>query len=159
VLYPHWRLVKEQVALDTGTEPGDIAVFYRSLNEGKQIAEAADAVGLPYFRLDKGSPVKRSRLTEWLTDAAKWCSGGWKTESVNLSDLLRSWRSMRRSLMHESDALAARAKLISALFAHRDGSMPLHQWLQALGKEVLADAFAEEPSLSDEERILKIYCR
>ena len=69
-------------------KPGDIAVLYRSLNEGKTIAEAADALGLQYFRLDNGSPIKRSRLTEWLTEAAKWCSGGWKSGNVNLSDLL-----------------------------------------------------------------------
>ena len=36
---------------------------------------------------------------------------------MNLSDLLRSWRLMRRSLTNERDILAARAKLISTLFA------------------------------------------
>ncbi|HZQ25200.1 MAG TPA: ATP-dependent helicase [Terriglobales bacterium] len=132
-------------------KPGDIALLYRTLNEGKSIAEAADALGLQYFRLDNGSPIKRSRLTEWLVDAAKWCSAGWKSGSVNLSDLLRSWRLMRRSLIRESDALTARAKLITALFAHRDGSIPLRKWLQVLGKEVLNEAFAEEPGLSDEK--------
>jgi len=132
-------------------KPGDIAMLYRSLNEGKPIAEAADALGLQYFRLDNGSPIKRSRLTEWLLDAARWCSGGWKSGSVSLSDLLWSWRLMRRSLTRESDALAARARLISTLFAHRDGSMPLRKWLQVLGKEVLDEAFAEEPGQSDEK--------
>jgi ATP-dependent DNA helicase Rep/DNA helicase-2/ATP-dependent DNA helicase PcrA len=132
-------------------KPGDIAMLYRSLNEGKTIAEAADALGLPYFRLDNGSPIKRSRLTEWLVEAAKWCSGGWKSGNVNLSDLLRSWRLMRRSLNRESDALAARARLISTLFAHRDGSILLRKWLQVLGKEVLDEVFAEEAGLSDEK--------
>jgi len=130
---------------------GDIAMLYRSLNEGKTIAESAEALGLKYFRLDNGSPIKRSRLIEWLTDAAKWCSGGWKTGSVSLSDLLRSWRLMRRSLTRESDVLAARAKLISLLFAHRDGSIPLRKWLRVLGTEVLDAAFAEEPGLADEK--------
>lgn len=130
---------------------GDIAVLYRSLNEGKAVAEAADAIGLPYFRLDNGSPIKRSRLTEWLLDAAKWCSGGWKSGTVNLSDLLRSWRLMRRSLTNERDILAARAKLISTLFAQRDGSIALRKWLQVLGKEVWSEAFEEEPGLTDEK--------
>ena len=130
---------------------GDIAVLYRSLNEGKAVAEAADALGLPYFRLDNGSPIRRSRLTEWLLDAAKWCSGGWKSGSVNLSDLLRSWRLMRRSLTNERDVLAARAQLISTLFAQRDGSIPLRKWLQVLGKEVWSEAFEEEPGLTDEK--------
>jgi len=130
---------------------GDIAVLYRSLNEGKAVAEAADALGLPYFRLDNGSPIRRSRLTEWLLDAAKWCSGGWKAGSVNLSDLLRSWRLMRRSLTNERDVLAARAQLISTLFAQRDGSIRLRKWLQVLVKEVWYEAFEEEPGLIDEK--------
>ena len=49
-------------------KPGDIALLYRSFNEGNSSAEAADALGLQYFRLDNGSPIKRSRLTEWLAD-------------------------------------------------------------------------------------------
>lgn len=130
---------------------GDIAILYRSLNEGKAVAEAADELGLQYFRLDNGSPIKRSRLTEWLLDAAKWCSGGWKSGRVNLSDLLRSWRLMRRSLARERDILAARAMLISTLFSYRDASIPLHKWLQALGKAIWYDAFAEEPGLTDEK--------
>jgi len=130
---------------------GDMAVLYRSLNEGKAVAEAADALGLPYFRLDNGSPIRRSRLTEWLLDAAKWCSGGWKSGGVNLSDLLRSWRLMRRSLTNERDVLAARAQLISTLFAQRDGSIPLRKWLRVLGKEVWSEAFEEEPGLTDEK--------
>ena len=58
---------------------------------------------------------------------------------------------MRRSLNRESDALAARARLISTLFAHRDGSILLRKWLQVLGKEVLDEVFAEEAGLSDEK--------
>jgi superfamily I DNA/RNA helicase len=129
---------------------GDIALLYRTLNEGKPIAEAADALGLQYFRVDNGSPIRRSRLTEWLTDAAKWCSGGWQSGTVSLARLLKSWRLMRQSLTREVDALAARAKLISTLFAHRDGSIRLRKWLVALHNEVLEDAFQNEPGLTDE---------
>ncbi len=132
-------------------KPGDIALLYRTLNEGTPIAEAADVLGLRYFRVDNGSPIKRSRLTEWLTDAAKWCSGGWQSGTVSLTQLLKSWRLMRRSLTREVDALPERARLISTLFAHRDGSIPLRKWLIALRDEVLNDAFNEEPGLADEK--------
>jgi superfamily I DNA/RNA helicase len=130
---------------------GDIALLYRSLNEGKAIAEAAEAVGMRYFRLDNGSPIKRSRLTEWLTDAAKWCAGGWESGTVSLADLLRLWRLMRRSLTREADALEARARLIASLFAHRDGSIRLRKWLVALHDAALGDAFDQEPGLADEK--------
>ena len=57
---------------------------------------------------------------------------------------------MRPSLTREIDALAARAKLIRTLFAHRDGSVRLRKWLVALHGEVLMDAFENEPGLADE---------
>lgn len=138
-----------------GWKRGDIAFLYRSLKEGKAIAEAADDLGIRYFRLDNGSPVKRSRLTEWLTDAAKWCAGGWKSGTVTLSQLLKSWRSMRRSLSREKDALEERARLISTLFAYRDGSVPLQKWLIALSDAVLERACEEEPGLADEKDNLR----
>lgn len=131
--------------------PGDVAMLYRTLNEGQAIAEAADALGLRYFRLDNGSPIKRSRITEWLTDAARWCSGGWQTGAVSLSDLLKSWRLMRRSLTRGRTLLEARSKLVSFLFAHRDGSIPLRRWLVDIGDAALTEMFEQEAGLADEK--------
>src|SRR5260370_23569946 len=58
---------------------------------------------------------------------------------------------MRRSLTREAEALEARARLISTLFAHRDGTIPLRKWLLAIRDAVLDDAFDEEPGLADEK--------
>jgi ATP-dependent DNA helicase Rep/DNA helicase-2/ATP-dependent DNA helicase PcrA len=88
--YALGKLVPAMLEQNPSWRPGDIAMLYRSLNEGKAIAEAADALDMPYFRLDNGSPIRKSRFTEWLTDAAKWCSGGWKSGSVSLADLMKS---------------------------------------------------------------------
>jgi ATP-dependent DNA helicase Rep/DNA helicase-2/ATP-dependent DNA helicase PcrA len=132
-------------------KPGDIALLYRSYNQGTAIAEAADAQEMQYFRLDNGSPIKRSRLVEWLTEVAKWCAGGWQTGTVSLSQLLKAWRNMRRSLARDADEIAVRRKLISTLFSHRDGSVLLEKWLIALRDSVLAAAFEEEPGLVDEK--------
>jgi superfamily I DNA/RNA helicase len=136
-------------------KPGDIAVLYRSYIEGNSAAAAADKVGYSYFRLDNGSPVKRSRLTEWLTDCARWCAGGWKSGEVTLSDILKVWRGLRRSMTRESDILAARAKLISFLFTHRDGAIPLREWLSAAGKASIEEILEEEPGLGDEQEIFE----
>lgn len=134
-----------------GWNYGDIAFLYRSFKEGTAIAEVADNLGIRYFRLDNGSPVKRSRLTEWLTEAAKWCAGGWRSGSVSSGQLLKSWKAMRRTLTREKDALQERARLISTLFSYRDGSVPLHKWLLALNDVVLRGACREEPGLADEK--------
>ena len=58
---------------------------------------------------------------------------------------------MRRSQTREADALQARARLISTLFANRDGSIPLRKWLRALHEAVLDEAFEQEPGLADEK--------
>lgn len=134
-------------------KPGDIALLYRSLNEGNSAAAAADKLGYDYFRLDNGSPIKRSRCNEWLTDCARWCAGGWESGAVTLGDILKGWRGLRRSLTREADVLAARAKLISFLFATRDGSNPLQEWLAGISDACMDEIFAEEPGLGDEQEI------
>ncbi|ALY60536.1 TPA: ATP-dependent helicase [Pseudomonas aeruginosa] len=135
-------------------KPGDIALLYRSMAEGKQIALAADRLQIRYFRLDNGSPIKRTRLTEWLTEAAQWCAGGWKTGQVQLSQLLKSWQRMQRSGKSEAQLLASRKRLIAALFSLRDGSLTLRSWLKSLDSAILGDMLRSEPGLSDEIDIL-----
>jgi len=130
--------------------PGDIALLYRSLNEGTSIAKAADAIGQRYFRLDNGSPIKRTRLTEWLTEATRWCAGGWQTGEVTLAHLLKLWRRLFRAPASNAEQLATRKQLIRVLFAQRDGAQPLRQWLLALQEGILKEALAREPGLADE---------
>ena len=149
--YALGKLVPALLNENEGWKHGDIALLYRSLNEGNPIAAAADALGLKYFRVDNGSPIKRSRLTEWLTECAKWCSGGWESGTVSLGDILKDWRAIRRSLTREAHVLAARAKLISFMFDHRDGSASLHKWLLAIGDAAVNELLAEEPGLGDEQ--------
>ncbi|MDR7945193.1 ATP-dependent helicase [Achromobacter aegrifaciens] len=149
--YALGTLVPALLASNPSWTPGDIALLYRSLNEGTPIAQAADALDLRYFRLDNGSPIKRTRLTEWLTDAARWCAGGWQTGTVPLSLLLKAWRRLRRSIPRDSELLSARKRLIAALFSLRDGALPLHRWLSALRREVLDELLQQEPGLADEK--------
>ena len=132
-------------------KPGDIAFLYPTKNEGSAISASADALGLQYFRADNGSPLKRSRLIEWLVEVARWCAGSWSTGEVNLSQLLKSWRQMRRTQTSDRETLAERARLVTTLFAMRDGNVPLQAWLTALFASVLKPAMDQEPGLADEE--------
>ena len=90
-------------------------------------------------------------MNEWLTDCARWCAGGWESGAVTLGEILKGWRGLRRSLTRESDVLAMRAKLISFLFATRDGTMSLQKWLAGISEACVNDIFTEEPGLGDEE--------
>ena len=135
-------------------QPGDIAFLYRSYNEGNNISEAADALGITYFRYDNGSPIKRTRMSAWLQDVAKWCAGGWETGKGTLSELLRTWRYLRRSLVSEADRIRARKTVISALFSHRGGERSLGEWLVSLRTLFLDEMVAQEPTLADEGDML-----
>lgn len=135
--HPDWQL-------------GDIAFLYRTFREGSSIAKIADEFGIRYFRLDNGVLIKRTRLVEFLTDAAVWCSGGWETGKVTLGQILKSWRLLRPGLKNEASALKARVPLIRCLFENRDGSIPLKNWIDALNNSALKEAFATEPGLVDE---------
>ena len=152
--YALGKLVPELLEANPAWAPGDIALLYRTMNEGTVIAEAADAQGLRYFRQDNGSPIKRTRLTAWLTDVARWCAGGWSTGEVSLSQLLKAWRKLYRSVTRESELFAARRELISTLFSWRDENRPLRQWLGLLKRHVLARMFQQEPGLADEKETL-----
>jgi superfamily I DNA/RNA helicase len=143
-------LVPAMLEANPSWVPGDIALLYRSLNEGTLIADAADALGLRYFRLDNGSPIKKSRVTGWLTEAAKWCSGGWKSGTVTLAQLLTLWRRLFRAPASDAQQLATRKRLINVLFALRDGTQPLRLWLLTLQKDILGEMLVSEPGLADE---------
>jgi ATP-dependent DNA helicase Rep/DNA helicase-2/ATP-dependent DNA helicase PcrA len=148
------QLVPKLLVANPTWKPGDIAVLYRSYKEGNEIAEAADALGLRYFRADNGAPIKRSPITEWLTDAARWCAGGWESGTITLSQLMKGWRRMRRSLSSERELFTARQNLVATLFGCRDKSLPLRGWLFLLHDRVLRELFEGEPGLRDEQKVL-----
>lgn len=148
-------IVPEMLKQNPTWKPGDIAFLYPTLNEGTKIAKSADSLKLQYFRRDNGSPIKRSRLIDWLIEAAKWCSGDWKTGSVSLAQLLKSWRLMRRSYISDAKALEDRSTLISTLFRCRDDSLSLRKWLSILTAEVIKSALNEEPAMADEKDMIE----
>lgn len=152
--YALGKLVHELLAANPVWVPGDIAFLYRTMKEGTVISEAADAQGMRYFRQDNGSPIKRTRLTAWLMDVARWCAGGWSSGEVSLSQLLNAWRKLYRLVTRESDLYAARKALILTLFSLRDGNKPLHEWLGLLKCHVLDQMFQQEPGLVDEKEPL-----
>lgn len=134
---------------------GDIAFLYRSARIGAAIAQVAEELGIRYFRLDNGVLVKHTRLVQFLTDAAKWCAGGWKDGSITLAQLLKSWRVLRPGLKDDASIQHARLPLIRVLFDNRDGSQSLRVWLNKIFTSALKDAFATEGGLADERENLK----
>ncbi len=149
------ELVPRMLEQNPDWQLGDIAFLYSTFHTGGSIAKVADECGMRYFRLDSGVLIRRTRLIEFMTDAAIWCAGGWQTGCITLGQILKSWRLLRPSLKNESGALTARASLIRCLFENRDGSIPLRKWIGRLYNSALKEAFALEPGLADEYETLR----
>lgn len=148
--YAFEQVIPELLRQNSTWKHGDIAFLYRSSNEGTAIAAVADSLGFRYSRSDVASPIKRSRLTNWLADAARWCAGGWKTGEISLSQLMKTWRTLRSSLDDGTQLLNERARIVGFLFAHRDGSAALKDWLDGLHDTFIEQLFKDEAGLSDE---------
>ncbi len=129
---------------------GDIAVLYLDRNDGEVIAEAVARAGMKFVRIDKGAPYRRTPLTRWIESCASWCSGGWKRGFPRLSLLTRAWLGFDRSLHTPKERRTRRVELVRFLFAHRDGTLSLCDWLEDLLATSLPDVIAREATMADE---------
>jgi ATP-dependent DNA helicase Rep/DNA helicase-2/ATP-dependent DNA helicase PcrA len=151
--YAFEKIVPSLTAANPHLKLGDIAFLYRNMNDAAPIAQAADDLGIKYFRLDNGAPIKRSKFIDWISEIAKFCSGGWESGEVTLSQITKKWRAFRKSLTKESDILAARANLISTLYKCRGTDVSLNLWLRKMEAAFVRDIFEQEVGLGDEEEI------
>lgn len=133
-----------------GRNLGDIAVLYLDRNDGEVIAEAVACAGMKFVRIDKGAPYRRTPLTRWIESCATWCSGGWKRGLPRLSLLTRAWLGFDRSLHSPKELRARRVELVRFLFAHRDGTLSLCDWLNDLSATSLIAVLAREATMADE---------
>lgn len=138
-----------------GLPLGSIAVLYCDQNDGRVIAEAADASGVQYVRLDKGAAYRRTPLTRWLEDCASWCVGGWTTLDPRLSFLIKSWLSFNRLAKGEVERAALRQQLITFLFVHRQTTLSLRDWLWEFHNTCLRSMLKHEPAMRDEAAAFK----
>lgn len=75
--------------LAEGTPPQEIAVLYRTADEGTRIAEALSEAGFPFVRSDNQALVKRnSRLSRFIEACARWVTGGWRDANPPFKRLL-----------------------------------------------------------------------
>lgn len=67
----------------------EIAVLYRTANEGNAVAATALAAGIPIVRADNQALVRRnSRLSRLVEACAYWVTGGWKAAAPRYNRLV-----------------------------------------------------------------------
>lgn len=145
------RLVSSLLSANPGWKLGDIAFLYRSVNEGAAIANAADALNIPYFRADRGSLIKRSRLTDWMIEVARWCISDLCRADVTISGLSKALLRIAGISPFDPAGHDLQLKLVDFLFKARKPSMRLDIWLKGMVKLFLRDVFASNPALIDEK--------
>ena len=144
------EIVPAALARRAGRKLGDIAVLYLDKNDGEVIADAVSRAGMKFVRIDKGAPYRRTPLTRWIEDCARWCSGGWRLGQPRLSLLLRAWLGFDGALRSTVERRKRRVELVRFLFAHRDANLSLCNWLNDLESTSLRAVLVRVPTLADE---------
>lgn len=137
-------------ALQAGVPSGEIAVLYRTKDEGEVIVSAVQAKGWDYTRIDNGNAFLRRPLALWLQDCAAWCGGGCQRGEPRLSTITRAWANFNPSEPSEVRRRSLQEDLVKFLYENRNAGTSLHDWLMAFRDRCLQRSFDAEPTLEEE---------
>lgn len=128
---------------------GEIAVLYRTKDEGDVIADHAAKAGHEHVRIDGNAPYPKTPLTRWLEECAAWCEGDEKNRP-SLRDIIRDYLGFNRTLQSETARTKAVTGLISALCKRRSVGGSLLDWINALDGECLRTHLSADPTIREE---------
>lgn len=142
-------IIPDALAAKGGRQLGDVAILYRTAEIGNLVAQAATDAGYSFIRIDNAAPYKKTPVTSWVEDCARWCSGGWQVAAPRLKDLLGKWFSFRRSRLTRLEEQNERVKVTKFLWDHR-GVWQATDFLREMREELLDDLLASQPQLADQ---------
>ena len=129
---------------------GDIAILYRDYRAGDIVAEAVEAAGIDFVRVDTAAPYRKVALTSWIEDCATWCSGGWREGRPRLRGLLDRWLGFYRVRMSDGNARNEAQRLTQQLWSLRNDDGRARDFVAALRAGMLDALMAKEPRLADQ---------
>jgi DNA helicase II / ATP-dependent DNA helicase PcrA len=144
-------VIPAALARKVGRSLGDVAVLYLDRNDGDVVAQEVGDMGWKFVRVDGNNPYQASPVTHWLEDCARWCAGAWKSGAVSLRALAYRWQAFNETLSTPALRRDAENFLTTFLVSHRNGAMPLHEWLRAFLDAGLQDRLDHEPRLRDDK--------
>lgn len=143
-------LVTQALADKPGRRLGDIAILYRHVDIGSQVADAAAAAGHLFVRVDSAAPYKKCALTSWIEDCAGWCAGGWTQAKPTLASLVDRWIGFHDRRFRDKDRRLEGRRLARFLWSQRQDGAPARAFVEALRRELLDPLLAATPSLGDQ---------
>lgn len=141
-----------------GLDPCNVAILYRDKSVGTAIAEHVKEAGFEFVRLDKGSPIQSTPLIDWIKLCASWCSGGWKTESPRLSNIIAEWLAFHRIALPDANPHELQSTIVKFLCESRTPDSPAHEWLAKLKLECLERLLAAQADLRSASFEFKRLC-
>jgi DNA helicase-2/ATP-dependent DNA helicase PcrA len=120
-------------------KPGHLAILYPTAAIGDAVNEAAIRAGLETLRTDGNALYPRSsKLLRWLEGCAVWCSGGWTTGQPRFQRLCSEGSRFLSEVLTTNHArLTFKRDLMEFLWARRDGTLGLHEWLTAFQTNII----------------------
>lgn len=152
-------IIPESLVRKPGRRIGDIAVIYPDRHVGAEVEKAAKEHGYSTIRIDQGASYQKTPMIRWLEECAQWCSGGWRTGTPALADILQQWSFFNPTTTSPEQRRRLQQKLVRFLFANRsDDGLPLRTWLGNFGIEVFLATLKNETVLANEkEAVKKLY--
>ncbi|MFH5803194.1 ATP-dependent helicase [Alienimonas sp. DA493] len=147
-------LIPEVLESGVASSLGEIAVLYRTKNEGDVIAQQAAVAGTEFVRIDGNGAYPKTPLTRWLEDCAAWCDTNRQDESLSLRAIVSDYLSFNRTLTSERNRLEAVHDLVACLRNLGVGDMPFRSWLSALSASCLRSHLSADPTMQQETKTL-----
>ncbi|MBA8735811.1 ATP-dependent helicase [Chromobacterium violaceum] len=148
--YAVQHIIPQALATKPGRQVGDVAILYRTAEIGDLAAEAAQAAGFDFVRIDNAAPYRKCAVTSWIEDCAAWCSGGWKAAQPKLRSLVDRWCGFQQLQLSDAARRHESGKLTSLLWGHRRNG-DARTFLTALRDELLDDVLNSASTLSDQK--------
>lgn len=146
------EIIPAVLAESSARTRSDVAVLYANRNVGDAIADALDAKGWGYVRIDQGAAYLKTPFARWLEDCAAWCAGGWRRGEPSLTTILDTWADLRKLTAHRRERWRQNMSLVRFLWKKRDAEELLGEWLADLFGAVISSHVGDDAvQLDDRE--------
>ncbi len=125
-------------AINAGVALEEIAILYRTAQEGTAVAEALAAAGYPLVRADNQALVRRnSRLARFLEACARWVVGGWRDNDPPFRRLAMDAATLVYGVHRSSQEVQTiQTELIKFLSSSIERDLTTHAWLAEFRQDI-----------------------
>jgi DNA helicase II / ATP-dependent DNA helicase PcrA len=144
------NLIPEFLERGIARSLGEVAVLYRTKDEGDVIAKQVVAKSLDHVRIDGNAPYPKTPLTRWLEECAAWCAADDYHDAPSLREIIRECLGFNRMLRSNASRIEATHRLVASLWGNRDGSATLGTWIATLAEGFLRSHLSADPTMREE---------